>query len=247
MFLLEASGLFFNWRLFMAYNFNDGLAPPQDSNFALLDSKYLSGGFRIVQTVAELDTIPNSSCVIGMLVRCLEDSKLYELEKLTVEYDENWEEIYVKVWKEFLFVRSEIFNEPKPKPLNRWSLPFRSTLIQPEAIYSLRIPVARLVCLESISVDKPCKIWIKETESPLQLGDGSVFNQILEHEFTSDNLIFDPSVKFPDGTKLRSRYTKIFMNKDPNIDKYIYYSVQNTGGVATNITAKFLFIALQIG
>ena len=247
MFLLDASGLFFNWRLIMAYTFNDGLAPPQGSNFALLDSKYLSGGFRIVNTVAELDTIPNSSCVIGMLVRCLEDSKLYELEKLTVDYDENWEEIYVKVWKEFLFVRSEIFNEPKPRPLTRLSLPFRSTLLQPEAIYSLRIPVAKLVLLESVTVDKPCKIWLKETESPLQLGDGSVFNQILEHEFTSDNLIFDPSVKFPDGTKLRSRYTKIFMNKDPNIDKYVYYSVQNTGGVATNITARFLFIALQIG
>ena len=68
MFLLEASGLFFNWRFVMAFNFNDGLAPPQDSNFALLDSKYLSGGFRIVQTVAELDTIPNNSCRIGMLV-----------------------------------------------------------------------------------------------------------------------------------------------------------------------------------
>lgn len=230
----------------MPYIFNDSVASPPNSSIAILDDANLQGGYRVLATVKQRDELTINSCKVGMLVRCMDVNKLFELFELKVEFNEDDEEVYVLNWREFKLKPDVVVEVPTAKPLTRWALTLRSTSLAPGAQYKLKIPVSKLILVESASVDFPSKIWLKETESALQLGDGAVFNQILEHEFVTGKLTLDSRQYFPDGTKLRSRYTKIFMNKDPNTDKYIYYTIENTSTVTRNITAKFLFVSLQL-
>ena len=230
----------------MPFVFNDTLASPSSSSIALLEDIYLQGGFRVLKDIAERDALVMSSCKLGMLVRCQKENKIFELKSFVQTYDEDDNEIYSLNWQEFKIKPDIKYSTAVARPLTRWALTLRSTLLVPGAKYSIKVPVSRLVFVETISVDFGCKIWLKETEAPLLLGDGNMFNQILEHSFVEPKLTFDPKFVFPDGTKLRSRYTKTFSNKDPNSDKYVYYTLENTGNTAKNITTKFLFVSLQL-
>lgn len=226
--------------------FRDILTTPAGSSAYLLDDNFTYGGFRVLQKISDRDKLLDSACKIGMLVKVVEDGLVYELKEFKIEYDEDWNEVVTKVWEEFKFVHTEIFEEPTAQPLTRWVLPVRSTLIAPKATYQMRIPVSYLTILETLSVDKICKVSLRETDNPLQLGDGAQFNQTIEHEFVAGKLTFDPAIYFPDGVKVRTRYTQMFANKDPNKDRYIYLTIENTGLASTNITARFLFVSMTI-
>lgn len=54
---------------------------------ALLDDKELKGGYRIVDNISDLHTIPDDRRKEGMLVKCLEDDNVYELVASSWNYD----------------------------------------------------------------------------------------------------------------------------------------------------------------
>ena len=170
----------------MPFIFNDIVASPSGRSLSILEDIYLQGGFRVLRTVKERDALPVSACKLGMLVRCIDVDKIFELAEIKIEYDADDNEIVSYVWKEFKLKPDIVVESPTAKPLTRWALTLRSTVLVPRDTYKLKIPVAKLLLAESISVSHPCKLWLKETEADLMLGDGAVFNQVLEHTFTAD-------------------------------------------------------------
>lgn len=223
--------------------FNDYFKTPTGVDATLLEDVYVAGGMMILSSVAERDKLQTSLLKLGMLVRTMDDKKLYELVDLKYDYNEDGEEIVLTRWDE-IKVGGSVAVVANPKPLSRWALSLRSTLLQPGDKYNLSIPVAKVVALKRLEVDNACRIVLQETKNSIVLGSLGGFKQVLDHEFKTDR-VYDNKFVFPDGINLKSRYTPIFMNKDPNIDKYVYYTLTNTLSVPVSVTAKFLFISLQ--
>lgn len=76
------------------------LTPKNGAKWFLLEDIYLRGGFRVVATVAERDTLHASTKKVGMLVAVLEDGKIW---KLTAS--STWEEFKQAVSNSYTHVQ----------------------------------------------------------------------------------------------------------------------------------------------
>ena len=85
----------------MPYIFNDSIRVPTGSTFPLIDGTEIAGGFISVRTKADLDKIKTSTIRVGMLLNVFDENKIYECKEILIDYDENWEEVVVPVFKPF--------------------------------------------------------------------------------------------------------------------------------------------------
>jgi hypothetical protein len=73
----------------MAYEFVDYIKPQGESKFYILEDKFIKGGFHIVDTKSELDSLDPTIMKKGMLVAVNEeDGAIYECAELTLGEDE---------------------------------------------------------------------------------------------------------------------------------------------------------------
>ena len=82
--------------------FTGPIKPLGSATFALLDDKFLKGGFRIVDKKADLQTIDATAMKVGMLVAVNEeDGMVYECQSFTQSEDEFGDPIVTSEFKEF--------------------------------------------------------------------------------------------------------------------------------------------------
>ena len=225
--------------------FTGPVKPLGASTFAILEDIFLQGSYRVLETEAEKDSIDVTTCKEGMLVRCLDTKKNYTLSKLTVGEDEFGDPIATKEWTEFSMSVPNTAGSTV-KALSRWQLSIKSSVLAPNAEFTIKLPFAKAIILERLEVDKLCKVEFKETKNDIILGDYATFNNVIDHEFTdTSKLVYSNQFVFPDGTPLMTRYTQIFMNKDPVLDKYYYYKVVNTTADTVAILTKFFVVGIH--
>lgn len=68
--------------------FTGPIKPLGDSKFAVVEDSYLQGGYRVINTAAELSIIDATAFKVGMLVHTLDDGKIYRCETLTLTTNE---------------------------------------------------------------------------------------------------------------------------------------------------------------
>lgn len=228
----------------MAYEFLDYLKPVGASRFALIEDIFLKGAYRVLQSEAERDNLDPTTCKVGMIVNCLEESRLYLLSELRMDEDEFGDTVAVFDWTDFTI---NIPNTPtsESKAIGRWNLTLSSGMLAPGEEKVLKIPLAIACMLKNLSVNSKARVKLRETEQAFASGDLAMFNHSIEEDLVADKLYFGKAFTFPDGTPLRTRYTNMFMNKDPVTDKFLYLTITNTDSMAKLIIVRLNIVALH--
>jgi hypothetical protein len=235
----------------MPYELVEYVQPQGGAQFAILEDLFLQGSFRVLQTEEDKANIDPTVCKQGMIVYCVDSGKTYALSEVSLAYDDIGDAIFSAVWSEFSLA-SEVpsgsggSSVVPAKALSRWQLTVKSGSLAPGAEWKTKLPFAKAIILERLTVDKLCDMEFKETSNSIVLGDFASFNNTISQSFTDPlNLTYSSKYVFPDGTPLMTRYTQLFINKDPVLDKFYYYKVINRESVNAAITTKFLVIGIH--
>lgn len=220
------------------------LHPVGMADFAILEDNYLIGSLRILEKDSDKDSLDVSTMKEGMLVRCLDTKKLYILSKIIYQVDDFGDETYSASWTE-LIISVDTSSGTIINP-SRWKITLRTPLLNPGDYNQTILQFAKSVILDRLQVDKICDIELKESNLDILLNYD--FNQTLKYSFTDpENLVLKNQFTFKDGTPLITRHQRIFMNKDPVPQKFIYYQVTNTSSSATMISSTFTIMGIDLG
>lgn len=219
------------------------LTVPESTPFAVLEDIFLRGSYRVLPTEQEMYSLSADFCKAGMIVRCLDTKKDYVLVKMTTAMDDFGDTVAELSWTE---LRAKISNTSNDtRALARWTIEVGADLPAGSDV-TFSLALARVVALHEIKVDNVCAIEFSETNNALVLDDYLSFNYKISHTFDDPTkLRYGNRYIMPDGTPLNTRYTKVFSNKDPSPDIYVYYKVKNVEPNFQSINSTLTFVALH--
>lgn len=221
---------------------------PLNGTDALIDDDFICGSFHILDndTPEAKNSIPDTVLKPGLIIFCLDTGITYVVESIESFLDVNYDPMSVVHCKEMTLSPS---TTNMASNSSRIKLPIKFLDIPAGKSVTKAIGVSKTSILINLSVSAKCMVELSETND-FQISDYSSFNNKFTFNSATDNFIDlskgTQDFIFPDGTRLNTRYQKIFVNKDLNKGIKLYLNVTNNSTVTKSINTNLTFISVQV-
>ena len=253
----------------MAISISSALQPKAGQKYYLLEDVYVKGGFQVVDDVATRDAILASNRKVGMLVSCIDTGLIYKLESdLTT-----WTEFKSGGGGGgFVIVTNEEARDAIPEASRQVGMLVSCSengklykligdLITWEAVGSDLNTRSRQVAYITNDIEAggfvefsfelgACALILGlEVSAPVLVEAFGDPDRTESNPYaflaTEDHLQDDGSMKFADGTILRTRRYSVFSNLETPPKNFIYFRLTNMADVARSVELAVTYLVLE--